>query len=192
MISISGFEKTYVIDLNESTDEVYTLSVDSNVPWNISYVSNLDLIHAKLFSRKGLKINVDIRRLKEDGLIILKNLKKETISILLKPNIEESRERVYTFKLGKHSISGKTISFNVISKENGKTEPWSIIRDGLPINYNINKTKTKLSLTLSMILATEFISRILLRQDNSGKEIEIKLKHTDSDSVELYSTKEAS
>jgi len=66
-----------------------------------------------------------------------------------------------------------------------KNEPWSIVYDGKPISYSINKTKTKVTFTLSMILATEFVSHIVLQQDNSGKEIEIKLKHVDSNSVEL-------
>ena len=36
-----------------------------------------------------------------------------------------------------------------------------------------------------MELATESMSTVVLRQDNSGKEIKIKLKHVDSNSVEL-------
>ena len=190
MISINGIENTYVIDLNESTDEVYTLSVDSfmgkiSIPWNVSSISDIENISASLSSNSTLKIDVNINELKKDGVIVLKNLRKERINIILKHNIEASREKVYEFKLGKHTIDGKSITFNIISKENGKNEPWSIVYDGKPISYSINKTKTKVTFTLSMILATEFVSHIVLQQDNSGKEIEIKLKHVDSNSVEL-------
>ena len=190
MISINGIENTYVIDLNESIDGVYSLSVDS-LPWNIDYISNNEMIRAFQYSGHFLKIIVDLVGLKEDGLIILKNLKKEKISIVLKPNLTESREREYTFKLCKISIDGKSITFNVISKENGKNVPWIVLHNGTPIGYLINKTKTKVTFTLSMILGTEVISHISLKQDESDKIIEIQLKHVNSNSVELYSTKEA-
>lgn len=42
-----------------------------------------------------------------------------------------------------------------------------------------------------MILATESNGSVILKQNNSGKEIKIKLKHVDNNSVELYETKEA-
>ena len=71
------------------------------------------------------------------------------------------------------------------NQENGVNEPWSVFTDMSPVSYNVDKKKTKVTLTLTMELATESMSTVVLRQDNSGKEIKIKLKHADSNSVEL-------
>lgn len=185
MISINGIENQYVIDLSESAESKYILSTDSNKSINITYVSDKDAIYAYIFGRNNISIDVDKRKLKKDGIIILKDLRKNTYKIILKPDYESFRERNYTFKLGKYSVSGKSITFNVISKENNINEPWSIDTSMSPVSYDVDKKKTKVTLIISMMLATEIMSTVVLRQDNSGKEIRIKLKHIDSNSVEL-------
>ncbi len=185
MISINGIKNEYIIDLSESVDNKYVLSTDSNDSINISYVSNSDAIYAYIFEKNNISIEVDKKKLTKEGVIILKDLRKNTYKIILKPDYESFRERNYVFNLGKHSISGKSITFNVVSKENGVNEPWSVFTDMSPVSYNVDKKKTKVTLTLTMELATESMSTVVLRQDNSGKEIKIKLKHADSNSVEL-------
>lgn len=185
MISINGIKNEYIIDLSESVDSKYVLSTDFNDSINISYVSNSDAIYAYIFEKNNISIEVDKKRLTKEGIIILKDLRKNTYKIILKPYYESFRERNYVFNLGKYSISGKSITFNVVSKENNINEPWSVLTDMSPVSYNVDKKKTKVSLTLTMELATESMSTVVLRQDNSGKEIKIKLKHVDSNSVEL-------
>ena len=191
MISISGTGKIYEIDLSESVDNEYALSIDSNKSINITYVSNKDVIYAYVFEKNKIFIEVNKKKLTKEGLILLKDLRKNEYKITLKPDYEAFRERNYIFKLGKHNISGNSITFNITSKENGNYEPWSVITDMSPISYDVDKKKTKVTLTMSMILATESNGSVIFRQDNSGKEIKIKLKHVDNNSVELYETKEA-
>ena len=85
----------------------------------------------------------------------------------------------------KSYVGGKTITISIVSKENGKTEPWEITRNGSPIGYKINQTKTKLLIELNSILANEFISNFELLKTNSGKRINFQLNHVDNNSVEL-------
>ena len=189
MISINGKSEEYMLDLNTSIDSHRELIVDSSVngsriTWVVSYVSN-PILDVHSFSSNKLSIDTNLKELKNEEFIILKNIKKEQIVIIVKPNIEMSRERNYTFKLGKSTISGKTITINIVSKENGNTEPWEIIRHGEPISYEISKTKTKLTITLTAILASEIITNFELQQTNSGKIVTFQLKHKDNDSVEL-------
>jgi hypothetical protein len=165
--------------------------LNSSYPCTIFYVSDKDVLNVSLVSSNKVVIGIDLPNLKQDGIIILKDIRNERFVIRLKPNLEAIREKKYIFKLGKNSVDGKTITFNVISKENGSNEPWSVSYSGEPISYDIEKLKTKLSLTIKSELYNEFISLIKLRQDNSGKEISIRLKHENSNSVELYETKEA-
>lgn len=186
MLTVNG-EKEYILDLNKSVGDTHILSTDSkNSLIFITYVSNRDAIYASVFKKKHILIKIiDFNKLKEDAVVIIQNLKRESIKVVIKPNIEKSRERNYVFKLGKHTVNNKSITLNVISKENGKTEPWHVSYDGKPISYIVSQTKTKITFTLSTILATEFTSNIQLKQDNSGKVINIKLKHKDNNSVEL-------
>jgi len=185
MININEISDEYVLDLNKYANGEITLPVNSSLPCNVSFVSDKTLINTSLIASKTLKLSVDTQELKKDGVVVVRNLRKEKIRIIIKPNIKESRERIYVFKLGKHTINEKSITFNVISKENGKTEPWHVSYDGKPISYVIRQTKTKITFTLSTILATEFTSNIQLKQDNSGKVINIKLKHKNNNSVQL-------
>ena len=195
MITIEGQHDSYILDLNNSMESHRELYINSyfdgtSVSWIVDYVSTpIVIVHP--FSENGISIDVNLEKLKEDGYIYLRNLMNDRFVIILKPNLEASRDKNYIFKLGKNTINDKTISINVISKENGKTEPWSIVRDGQPISYNISTTKTKITIELTMILSVEFTSSFELIQNNSNKTIKFGLKHADSNSVELVEYKEA-
>lgn len=185
MISIKGFKNLYVIDLNKSTDGIYKIQIDSSSPCMLSYISDISVIGASIVGSNTLNVNVDMKMLKKTGFIVIHNLKREKIEIKILPNEEKIREHNYMFKLGKSFTSGNSITLNVISKENGINEPWSVAYSGEPISYIIDKKKTKLTLTLSMMLTTKVVSNIVLKQDNSGKEIKFQLRHMDNNSVEL-------
>lgn len=189
MISISGKTNEYTLDLNEYPYGHNELEIDSSIDgfpitWGIYYIST-PVIEAHSVYGNKLFLNIDLKNLKENGTIILRNTSHERITITVIPNIEETREKNYIFKLGKSTVSGKTITINIVSKENGKTEPWEITRNGSPIGYNISQTKTKLIIELNSILASEFTSNFELLQTNSGKRINFQLKHVDNNSVEL-------
>ena len=189
MISISGKTNEYVLDLNEYPYTHNELEIDSSIngfplTWGIYYVST-PIIKAESVYGNKLFLDVNLKDLKTNGTIILRNTSHERITITVTPNIEEIREKNYIFKLGKDSVSGKTVTMNVISKENGKTEPWEVAKNGRPIGYKIAQTKTKLVIELNSILASEFTSKFELLQINSGKIINFQLKHVDNNSVEL-------
>ena len=76
MISINGIKNEYIIDLSESVDSKYVLSTDSNDSINISYVSNSDAIYAYIFEKNNISIEVDKKKLTKEGVIILKDLRK--------------------------------------------------------------------------------------------------------------------
>lgn len=190
-MNIDGFQGEYIVDLNESEDGVVSLSINTMLPCTIAHVSDSEVISARIISSNKLIIEVDMPNLKNDGIVLVRNLRREQIAVRLKPNLEAIRERNYIFKLGKYSVEGKSATFNIISKENGINEPWSIVYGGEPIHYEVNKTKTRVTFTIDMELDNEFISTIILGQDNSGKEITIRLRHENSDSVEVFETKEA-
>lgn len=189
MISISGNTNEYILDLNEYPYGHNELEIDSSIngfpiTWGIYYISTPVIEVHSVYGNK-LFLDIDLKKLKTNGTIILRNTSHERITITVIPNIEETREKNYIFKLGKSIVSGKTITISIVSKENGKTEPWEITRNGSPIGYKINQTKTKLVIELNSILANEFISNFELLQTNSGKRINFQLKHVDNNSVEL-------
>ena len=74
------------------------------------------------FEKNKIFIKVNKKKLTKEGLILLKDLRKNEYKITLKPDYESFRERNYIFKLGKHNISGNSITFNITSKENGNYE----------------------------------------------------------------------
>ncbi len=189
MISISGKTNEYILDLNEYPYGHNEIEINSSIDgfpitWGIYYIST-PVIEAHSVYGNKLFLDIDLKKLKTNGTIILRNTSHERITITVIPNVEETREKNYMFKLGKNSVIGKTIAINIVSKENGKTEPWEVIKNGSPIGYNISQTKTKLVIELNSILVNEFTSNFELLQTNSGKKINFYLKHMDNNSVEL-------
>lgn len=193
MISINGQEGEYILDMNESTEGHRELKIDSIINgvyynWMIYYVSD-ENINLTSFSNDKLAIDIDLEAFKKEAFVVIRNLKKENIKIIIKPNIELSRDKEYTLKLGKHTISGNSITLNVISKESGNSEPWSVHNIGEPLDYDISITKTKVTITLLSKLNTSMVGLFEIRQDKSGKAIRIRLKYEDTNTVELDSYK---
>ena len=179
--------------MDKSDETVYTLNVESTYNglkslWGVEMITDPNYIQAKPYMSSHLQVEVDLEKIKKEEYIILKNSRKERIKVLIKPNLEASREKNYLFKLGKSSISSDTVSFNVISKENGKNVPWDVTYSGQPISYEITKLKTKLSLKLNSVIYTQCNSLVELTQKKSNKVIKIYLVHKDSNSVEIEKT----
>jgi hypothetical protein len=195
MIGIGEITDLYVLDLNLSDEQdEYVLDVLSeenglHCSWGIDTIVGSRYLNVSTSGRDKLEISVNLDKFKKKGLIILKNVIGEKLRIIVLPNLEATREKNYVFKLGKTSVSGKTMTINVISKENGKNIPWEITYDGKPISYDISKLKTKFSVTLTSIPYSELTSLFELTQDKSNKKITIKLFHKDADSIEILEEK---
>jgi len=191
MINIEGTEGAYTIDFNESESNSRLLKINSiigkmTIPWSVSYNPfPKNVVRITKMPDYSMKIEADLSLLKKENFFIVTNPRREEIKVFLKPNLELSRERIYIFKLGKSTTSGNSATINVISKENGKLEPWHVEYDGRPLKYDIQTKQNKITVTLLEDLLSSFTSTIVLEQDNSGKQIEFRLKHEDSDSVEV-------
>lgn len=191
MINIEGTEGAYTIDFNESESNSRLLKINSTIgkmtiPWSVSYNPfPKNVVRITKMPDYSMKVEADLSLLKKENFFIVTNPRREEIKVFLKPNLELSRERIYIFKLGKSTTSGNSATINVISKENGKPEPWHVEYDGRPLKYDIQTKQNKITVTLLEDLLSSFTSTIVLEQDNSGKQIEFRLKHEDSDSVEV-------
>lgn len=94
MISIEGKTGIYTIYLDDSNEFHQELTVESkieneNITWVISFISDPDLLSVNAFGNSKLSIDTNPMRIKNDELIMLKNVKDETISIIVKPSMED-------------------------------------------------------------------------------------------------------
>ena len=181
MLSISGETSTYRLDLNEFPYETNTLEIVSEndgfpLSFGVKYISNPS-VNSFVNGTNELVVSVDLEVLKEKCWICLANTNNETFMIEVVPNHEMSREKHYTFKLGKTSVEEGVAVINVISKESGKYHPWSITLDGKPLPYEITRAKTKMTAKLKMKLESDFNAKFVLTQEKSEKEIVFFLQH---------------
>ena len=181
MLKVNGYENEFVVDLNDSADGYVHLDVESYngskaLSWGLAYVSD-GSISASCHPLNGLDIKVELERLKVDGKVFLRNHYNEVVAITLKPNNEAIREKDFTFKFGKYTLDGKTATFTIVSKENGKHEPWEVREKKMAFSYITKPTKTKLTMELAAILPSETTSVIWLLQPRSGNEIAMEVKH---------------
>jgi len=191
MIKINNVEKEYVIDLNEVPQNEHKLDVESYddelyfLSWGVSF-SNGTGFSYQITSRDSMLIEIDdYEEMKNEGLIILKNNKKESINIKIKPNESALNEKVYTFKLGTFSSENDEISINIVSKMNGKSKPWEIDYDGRPYNLDVSATKTKLKIKSNEQEGFEFLFNIVLLQEKSNNKLVLTLKRNLDGIIEI-------
>lgn len=182
MLSISGKTNTYKLDLNDFPYESNVLDVISEVnsfplTFGVKYVTNPN-VNANVIGGNKLDVTLDLKSFKEPCWICLANTDNEELFIEVIPNHEMSREKFYSFKLGKISIENGVVTINVISKESGKNHPWYIGVEGTPLSYEVTKTKTKITAKLTSMLASDYKGRFVLVQEESNNEIEFFLSHS--------------
>lgn len=192
MITINGAEKEYILDFDKHPDMngvplvVSSVYGDNKSSWKIYMVTNHDEhVDVSRMGPDNLVVTVDLEKLKDKFYIYLVNFRKESAKITVMPNIEMSREKVYSFSIGKYAIDGNSVSFNVTSKVNGKNHPWEVSYSGDPLSYKIDKLKTKASITLESNLEMDFVSTIRLRQDRSGKVVTMRIYHNKDGSIDM-------
>jgi len=186
-----------VIDLNllEDSNE-YTVKISSHndegriIPWVVDYTSS-DTIKYDEVGINELRLSFDLRSLKKEEIIIVKNSKGEKDEIKILPNIKESAERKYTFRVRSHTILGKNkAGFKITSKVNGKKCKWKCTYNGRPLSYIIKvEDDDTLIVELTSIIFGTLGGHIDLTQDESGNIIRLNLTHHKDENMEVSEIK---
>jgi len=194
MISINGNEKEFALDLNQSTQTVYELNVlsvdenDSKLPWKYDFISSPN-ISLEPVGLSDLRMKFNLSEIKSDEYFTLINSRKETLKVIVKPNIEMSKEKDYRFRISKYSSEGKDLTVKIVSRENGKYTPWHINYDGRPLKYfftpKAGTGDTEMCISLRSTIYTAGTSMISIKQDNSGLCLQLKLRFPNNDTVIL-------
>lgn len=193
MIRINGFEKEFILDLNEHPYNEHVINIeskgenDSSIPWGIEMISS-ELLTVKPSANNTLNVNVDIEEVSNECFILLRNYAKERIRIVIKPNDILSAPKEYKFRISKKSTDGHKVRIRILSKEKDREIGWKCTYDGQPYNYSISPRRNNKSGYVDIILLdkvlVEFNSLIEFTQESSGEVIQLKLKHS-NDSTEI-------
>lgn len=183
MIKIEKESSDYELDLNKSNKTTYDITVDSRddkdnvIPWSVVFVSNESIKYSEEGIDK-LHFTFDLTSIKNVDYVIIRNYKKETARIRIKPNFKEVSEKKYTFRVYKYSILGNNkIKFMVKSEANNEPIEWECTYNGKPFVYEINKDKDSITLELKSIPLSDVIGYIELTQNKSNKVINIQMEH---------------
>ncbi len=194
MFTVNG-EVQYTLNLNdyprqnEFELEIESKNGESMLNWGIDSILCGDLNYEK--GSNYLKIELNISKILKPSYVILKNVNDETAVIKILPNEDEIGEKVYVFKTGKTSVSGRTTTVSIISKRNDKNWGWDVSYKGNPIIYDFKVSKTKLVITNMDSFEEKAIGNIELSQLDSNKKIIIKLLHNSCEETEIDNIEEA-
>ena len=191
MFKINSFENEFTLDLNEFPQEEHILSIVSEgengekIPWAVSFSSN-KLIG---YSEEGidkLRLTLNLQLIKGGEYIILENYKKEKARILIKPNLKESAEKKFTFRIYQYEILDENkIKLMVKSEVNSEYLKWKCSYDGKPLSYDIDVQRNYVIIELKSIIFADAIGYIELAQDKSNKNINIQLLHHKDDKLKV-------
>lgn len=183
MIEIENFKSDYKLDLNKSNEKEYFLTINSRgdneniIPWAVSFVSNNTISYHEEGIDK-LHLIFDLSQIKKSEYIILENYKKEKARIIVSPNLKESEEKKYEFRIYQYDIlDNRTIKFMVKSKVNSDFMNWKCSYDGKPLSYKIDTEKDYVIIKLKSTIFSDVVGHIELAQDKSNKNINIQLLH---------------
>ena len=182
MIEINGFEKEYILDLNEHPYNSNKLLINSyeeghKVPWSV-YVNTSKLVSA---SKSGdeLLIDTDIYTFNSNATIVLKNNRQELFKILVIPNNEATMEKKYEFYTKDINLSDGILTFEIISTRNDEDYPWKCTYSGMPLSYSIIKPEysgsTTMRVELLSMMYSDFTTKLVFTQNDSDKKIELTL-----------------
>lgn len=197
MLTINGQSGEFVIDLNQSNNQIYEFAIVSEksngrfIPIGIDINTNLSAIQVEWKQDHKIVFIVDLEQIKQTETVYLKNYIKERLAVRFLPNIEESSPKIYTFKVGKTQVDGKKLSLSIISKQNKKSWPWEIEYLSPTLSYNAHQTQNKLVVELQTIVADKLFTVIILTQQKSNKHLILHLEHPDDNTVVLENIEEA-
>ncbi len=183
MVEIEGKKGDYELDLNDSFETEYYLTIDSRneaeklIPWSVTLCSN-ESIKIKTEGVDKLHLTFNLETVKHQEYILLENYNNEKAKIVINPNLKESAQKVYTFRVYGYKISDKdTVEFKVKSECNGEPMPWKCSYGGKPFEYQISKEGKKITFKLKSVPNGDIVGFLKLHQEKSGKDISIQLLH---------------
>lgn len=190
MITIENLVNEYELDLNKSNQKEYILTINSrddnnNIPWAVTFVSNNSIKYNEESVDK-LHLTFDLASIKNGEYIIIENYKKEKARILIKPNLKESAEKKFTFRICQYEIlDDNKIKLMVKSEVNSEYLKWKCSYDGKPLSYDIDVQRNYVIIELKSIIFADAIGYIELAQDKSNKNINIQLLHHKDDKLKV-------
>ena len=193
MITIENLVNEYELDLNKSNQKEYILTINSrdnnnnnnNIPWAVTFVSNNSIKYNEESVDK-LHLTFDLASIKNGEYIIIENYKKEKARILIKPNLKESAEKKFTFRIYQYEIlDDNKIKLMVKSEVNSEYLKWKCSYDGKPLSYDIDVQRNYVIIELKSIIFADAIGYIELAQDKSNKNINIQLLHHKDDKLKV-------
>ena len=190
MITIENLVNEYELDLNKSNQKEYILTINSrddnnNIPWAVTFVSNNSIKYNEESVDK-LHLTFDLASIKNGEYIIIENYKKEKARILIKPNLKESAEKKFTFRIYQYEIlDDNKIKLMVKSEVNSEYLKWKCSYDGKPLSYDIDVQRNYVIIELKSIIFADAIGYIELAQDKSNKIINIQLLHHKDDKLKV-------
>lgn len=191
MLKIEKTSSEYILDLDKSNDKDYYLTIDSRddkgnvIPWGVYFSSN-DTIEYHEEGINKLHLTFDLSLIKNSEYIILENYRKEKAKIIIRPNIKESEEKKYEFRIYQYDIlDDNKIKFMVKSKANSDFVDWKCSYDGKPLSYKIDVQKQYLIVEFNSIISNDVVGHIELEQDKSNKNINIQLLHHKDDKLKV-------
>jgi len=183
MFKIEGTNTEYELDLNNSTQSEYLLTIDSRnenenlVPWSVVLCSN-ESVKMTTEGVDKLHLTFNLEAIKTQEYILLENYNKEKVRINIKPNLKESADKAYIFKINGYKITDKdTIEFKVKSECNGEPMPWKCSYNGKPFEYRGFQEGDKITFTLKSVINGDIVGFLKLHQERSGRNISIQLLH---------------
>lgn len=184
-----------VIDLNEIKDGKCILKVKSytdegrRIPWIVDSTSS-EAINYEEVGIDELRLTFDLRKLKKESMINLLNSKGEREKIKVLPNLKESKDRKYIFKVKKYDIIDKDkVVFKITSKVNGEKCKWECIYNGRPLSYKLKENGTSFIVELQSITYGDITGHLRLEQDESGNIIEIWMNHHANKNMDIEKIK---
>lgn len=197
MLTINGHSGEFVIDLNQSHNQIYEFAIVSEksngrfIPMGIDTNTNPSAIQVEWKQDHKIVFIVDLEQIKQTETVYLKNYAKERLAVRFLPNAEESSPKTYMFKVGKAQVDGKKLSLSIISKQNKKSWPWEIEYLSQTLSYNTHHTQNKLIVELQTAVADKLSTVIILMQQKSNKRLILHLDYLNNDTVILDYIEEA-
>lgn len=195
MLSIKNFINN-IIDLNgvdEYDNDFVVDSVNDNngkeIPFNIDVVTNKN-IYVTIHAVNSIRIYIDVEFITAEEYIVLRNINGEKLVITVKPNEYMLAEKEYKFKITKAEIQENgDLKLRILSKMNKTELGWRCIYNGKPLNYKITPMESNKSsyvnVKLLSIMLSDYISKLVFEQDESGEKTSIKILNT-TEGMEIY------
>lgn len=189
MIAINGQTGAeYVLDLNETHEDEYVLTVSSvnengcGVNWYTD-ISGTDFMEVEPSGTDSFIARFDNDAIEEEMYFRVRNTDGESVKIVVLPDKERPSAFNYTFTSPEQSVSGNVIAFKIKSTANRRKQGWRLDYDGRPIKYEFSKTEGTGTETIKIECLSKVggmcTSMIRFRQNASELCLKLFVRHDD-------------